>query len=102
MTDIQPLLEDGDVIIDATGKPYTVGPGGIFPPEVLLYAWSADHRWDTEQVNHNLNDLPLPVVVVARHGQPAEIYIEDTAGVSAAVADQPVAPGDAPASVEQG
>lgn len=92
---LEDFTQPGDVILDATGKAWSVAISGGFP---RLDATPSDGQGGVTPVNL----LPEPVVVIARGGTPTELYSDEGAGLSAAPADQPVAPGDAPAQVEQG
>ncbi len=86
MTDIASFFEAGDIVLDATGKPFAIAISGSFP---RLDAVPADLVG--EAIPAAL--ITTPAVIVARHGGPVEIYVDPS---------QVAAPSDAPTPVEQG
>lgn len=86
MTDIASFFEVGDIVLDATGKPFAIVVSGSYP---RLDATPADGVGDAIPAAL----ITTPAVIVARHGGPAEVYVDP---------DHVAAPSDAPTQVEQG
>ena len=81
ITAIKNQVEAGNLLLDATGKPWVIAEAGwkTFrvrplqdPPELLAYEADSINRTPRQRMLHNLES---PLLVVAREGTPVDILI---------------------------
>lgn len=73
ITAIKNQVEAGDLLLDATGKPWVIAEEDILnPPELLAYEADSINRTPRQRMLHNLES---PLLVVAREGTPVDILI---------------------------